>query len=268
MSVSVPVGSSPLTLEQVVDVARHSVPVEWAGNALARIARGRAALDERLAAGERIYGVNTGIGSNLNYSLTPEQAELLQHNLMRHLSCATGQPLPDEVVRGAMLLRLATFATGCSGVRPELCEALLNLLNAGVTPVVPRYGSVGASGDLMPSAYIARVLIGMGEARYRGERLTAPEALRRAGLEVIAFAPKEGLALINGTTMMTSVAALILPEAVSTLRALLRAIGLATEALEAPVEPYAPFVHEKKGHPGQIAVAAYMRGLVAGSGQQ
>jgi phenylalanine ammonia-lyase len=235
---------------------------------VACIARGRAALDARLTAGERIYGVNTGIGGNLKYSLTPEQAGLLQQNIMRHLSCATGQPLPDEIVRGAMLLRLATFATGCSGVRPELCQALLKLLNAGVTPVVPRYGSVGASGDLMPSAYIARVLIGMGEANYKGERLAAPEALRRAGLEIITFAPKEGLALINGTTMMTSVAALLLPDAVSTLRALLRAIGLATEALEVPVEPYEPFVHEKKGHPGQTAVAAYMRGLLEGSGQR
>ena len=172
------IGSLPLTLEQVRDVARAGAPALLTAAASARIAKGRAALLAMLDAGDRIYGVNTGVGGNIKFALTPDQSELLQENIMRHLSCATGQPLPDEVVRGAMLLRLATFATGCSGVRPELCEALLALLNAGITPVVPRYGSVGASGDLMPSAYIARVLIGMGEAMYRGERLSATDALQ------------------------------------------------------------------------------------------
>ena len=128
---------------------------------------------------------------------------------MRHLSCATGQPLPATMVRAAMLLRLATFATGCSAVRPELVDALADLLNRGVIPVVPRYGSVGASGDLMPSAYVARALIGMGEVEYQGRRIPAEEALAAAGLKPITFAPKEGLALINGTTMMTAAAALL-----------------------------------------------------------
>jgi phenylalanine ammonia-lyase len=229
------------------------------------VGKGRAALEALPARGERIYGVNTGVGGNIKYLLEPEQAVLLQENLMRHLSCATGQPLPGEVVRGAMLLRLATFATGCSGIRVELCQALLDLLNAAITPIVPRCGSVGASGDLMPSAYIARALIGMGEVNYRGERMPAGAALDAAGLRRITFAPKEGLAMINGTTVMTSVAALVLPDACAVLRGLLRAVALATEALEVPVEPYEPFVHEKKGHPGQIAVAAFMRDQLGGS---
>ncbi len=259
------IGADPLTLEHVRAVARAGNKAEWAPGALAAVGKGRAALETLLASGERIYGVNTGVGGNIKYTLDPEQAVLLQHNIMRHLSCATGHPLPDEVVRGAMLLRLATFATGCSGIRPALCQALLDLLNAGITPIVPRYGSVGASGDLMPSAYIARVLIGMGEANYCGERMAASAALNAAGLAQIAFAPKEGLAMINGTTVMTSVAALVLPDADAVLRALLRSVALATEALEVPAEPYEPFIHEKKRHPGQIAVAAFMRDQLHGS---
>ncbi len=265
MNDSILVGLAPLTLEDVRRIARDAAPAALSDAALARIAKGRAALEALLARGESIYGVNTGVGGNIKFSLTEAEAELLQYNIMRHLSCATGAPLPDDVVRGAMLLRLATFATGCSGVRPELCHALLDLMNAGVTPVVPRYGSVGASGDLMPSAYIARVLIGMGEAVYKGTRMPAAEALHAAGLQPTTFAPKEGLALINGTTMMTSVAALILPDAMAVLRALLKAVALATEALEAPHEPYDAFVHEKKGHPGQTAVADFMRRQLAGS---
>ncbi|MCU1260439.1 MAG: aromatic amino acid lyase family protein [Bryobacterales bacterium] len=259
------VGSAPLTLEHVERVARGNAPVALAPEAQARIAQGRAALERALAAGRKVYGVNTGVGGNIKFDLAPDEADLLQHNIMRHLSCATGQPLPDDVVRAATLLRIVTFATGCSAVRPELVEALVKLLNAGVTPVVPRYGSVGASGDLMPSAYIARVLIGMGEAKYKGKTLPASEALRAAGLTPMRFAQKEGLALINGTTFMTAAAALIWRDATSVLRALLSALALAVEALEVPTEPYAAWVQAVKGHPGQIAVAEFMRGRFEGS---
>ena len=186
-------------------------------------------------------------------------------NIMRHLSCATGAPLPPDTVRAAMLLRLATFATGFSGIRLELTDALASLLARRVTPVVPRYGSVGASGDLMPSAYIARVLVAMGEAEFEGARMPAADALSRAGLAPIRFAPKEGLALINGTTMMTGIAALLWLDAGRILRALLGAIALSIEALLAPSEPYEDWVHQAKGHPGQIAVAAYVRRLLEGS---
>jgi histidine ammonia-lyase len=191
--------------------------------------------------------------------------DLLQHNIVRHLSCATGQPLPNDVVRAATLLRIATFLTGASAVRPELVDSLIELLNRGITPVVPRYGSVGASGDLMPSAYIARVLVGLGEAEFQGRRLPAAEALRAAGLEPIRFAPKEALALINGTTMMTGVAALVWEDAFRILRSLLGGIALAIEATQSPALPFEAWVQELKGHPGQIAVAAYVRDLLAGS---
>ena len=259
------VGARPLSIEDVVETARHGRTVELAATSRALILKGRAALEEKLARGERIYGVNTGVGGNIKFALTADQAELLQHNIMRHLSCATGAPLPSDVVRAAMLLRVATFSTGASAVRPELVEALIELLNRGITPVVPRYGSVGASGDLMPSAYVARVLVGMGGVEYQGRHLSALDALKLAGLEPMRLAPKEGLALINGTTMMTAVAALVWVDAGRVLRALLSAVALSVEALEAGGEPFALWVQESKGHPGQTAVAEYIRQHLAGS---
>ncbi|HTQ54729.1 MAG TPA: aromatic amino acid ammonia-lyase [Bryobacteraceae bacterium] len=266
MSATTTLGTHPLTIEDVAAVARGGHTVQFADAARARMAQGRRRLEERLAGGDRIYGVNTGVGGNIKFSLNAEQTERFQHNLMNHLSCGTGAPLPAEVVRAAMLLRLATFARGSSAVRPELADGLAALLNHGIVPVVPRYGSVGASGDLMPSAYIARTLLGIGQADYQGRRVTAAEALRAAGIETMHFAPKEGLALINGTTSMTAFAALLFVDAGQVLRALLGAVALAIEALQAPAEAYQPWVHESKSHPGQIAVAAYVRGLLAGSG--
>ena len=256
---------TPLTLEKVEDVARRGAAFQIAPDARQRIEKGHAALRALLDRGERIYGVNTGVGGNIKFALAGDQTDLLQMNIMRHLSCATGTPLPSDTVRAAMLLRLATFATGFSGIRIELAEALAALLAKGITPIVPRYGSVGASGDLMPSAYIARVLVGMGEAEYQGTRLPAVEALSRAGLAPIRFGPKEGLALINGTTMMTGIAALLWLDAGRILRAFLGALALSIEALLAPSEPYEDWVHQAKGHPGQIAVAAYMRRMLDGS---
>src|SRR5262249_24588046 len=159
----------------------------------------------------------------------------------------------------AMLLRIATFVTGASAVRNELVDGLAALINKGITPIVPRYGSVGASGDLMPSAYIARALIGLGEVEYDGRRMPALDALKAARVYPVGFAPKEALALINGTTVMPAVATLLQVDAFRVLRSLLQGIALCVEALQAPAQPFDPWVHERKGHPGQIAVAAYLR---------
>jgi phenylalanine ammonia-lyase len=259
-------GADPLRIEDVARVARLGARISIGVAARHRIARGRERLEELIARGERIYGVNTGVGGNIGISLAPEQMDTMQHNLVRHLACGTGEPLPRDIVRAATLLRVATFLTGASAVRVEMVEALVELLNRGITPVVPRYGSVGASGDLMPSAYIARVLAGEGEAEFAGRRLPALEALAAAGMLPMRFAPKEALALINGTTVMTAVAALVWVDAFQVLRALLGAVALSIEALQAPSLPFEPWVQELKGHPGQIAVAAYLLELLAGSG--
>ena len=262
---SLELGGRALRIEDVALVARENAAVSIGAEARRRISQGRQRLEELLARGERIYGVNTGVGGNIGISLAPDEMEAMQHNLVRHLACGTGQPLPRDVVRAATFLRVATFLTGASAVRAETVEALAALLNRGVTPVVPRYGSVGASGDLMPSAYIARVLVGMGEAEFQGRRMPAEEALAAAGLRPMRFAPKEALALINGTTVMTAVAALVWLDAFRVLRGLLGAVALSVEALEAPDLPFEPWVQELKGHPGQIAVAAHLRELLRGS---
>ena len=259
------VGSRRLSIEDVERTARSDRQTALAAPSRELIRKGRALLEQKLARGEQIYGVNTGVGGNIKFALTPDQAELLQHNLMRHLSCATGQPLAPDIVRAAMLLRVATFATGASAVRVELVEALIELLNRGITPVVPRYGSVGASGDLMPSAYVARALVGMGGVEYQGRHMSALDALKHAGLEPIRFAPKEGLALINGTTMMTAVATLVWTDARRVLRALLSSVALSVEALQTGIEPFASWVQNMKAHPGQAAVASYVREHLAGS---
>jgi len=260
------IGNEPLRADDVVRVARGGERVELSSEARQRVERGRRVLEALLAGGARIYGVNTGVGGNVGISISNENAARLQENLVKHLSCATGEPLAGDVVRAAMLLRVATFATGASAVRPELVDALAALLNAGVTPVVPRYGSVGASGDLMPSAYVARVLIGTGTAEFGGRRMPATEALQAAGLEPIRFAPKESLALINGTTFMAAMATLVRADAARVMEGLLGAVALAIEALQAPAEPFQPWVHAMKGHPGQAAVAESILRMLAGSG--
>jgi phenylalanine ammonia-lyase len=262
----VEIGQRRLTIEDVTAVARGGAAVAIAEPARERVRQGRRRLEELIERGERIYGVNTGVGANVKIAIAPERMEKLQHNLIRQLSCATGRPLPEDVVRAATLLRVATFATGASAVRPELVDALAALLNCGITPLVPRYGSVGASGDLIPSAYIARTLEGMGEVFYQGRAMPAAEALRLAGLAPIRYAPKETLALINGTTVMTGAATLVWVDARVVLRALVGAVALAVEALEAPDLPFEPWVNQAKGHPGQIAVAAEILGLLQGSG--
>jgi phenylalanine ammonia-lyase len=259
-------GADPLTIEDVVRVARGREEVRTTGGARTRIAEGRAHLLDMLKRGDRIYGVNTGVGGNIHISLPREEMEQLQLNLVQYLGCATGQPLPADVVRAAMLLRIATFVTGTSAVRNELVDGLASLLNKGITPIVPRYGSVGASGDLMPSAYIARALIGQGEVEYNGQRMPAIDALQAARVYPVSFAPKEALALINGTTVMTAIAALLQVDAFRVLRALLQGIALSIEALQAPAQPFDPWIHERKGHPGQIAVATFLREMLDGSG--
>lgn len=259
------IGDAPLRIEQVVEASTSAGGLRLTPAARERIRRGRERLRELLEGGARIYAVNTGVGGNIKFHLNREEAAQLQSNLLRHLSCGTGDPLPEPLVRAAMILRLATFARGSSGVREELVDGLLALYDAGIVPVVPRYGSVGASGDLIPSAYIGRTLLGWGEAFYRGARVPAAEALARAGLAPLTFAPKEAVALVNGTTVMTAAAAHLWVEAWRVLRGMLAAAALAVEAMEAPADPYEPWVQEVKGHPGQEAAAAFVRGLLAGS---
>ena len=209
-----------------------------------------------------VYGVNTGFGGNARYVIPSEELAHHQQNLLEFLSCGVGEALPEEAVRAAILLRANALARGFSAVRLVVIERLLDLLNHRITPVVPRFGSVGASGDLCPSAYIARVMAGRGEAMYKGCRVPAAEALHSEGIPRLELEAKEGLALLNGTTVMTGVGAIVVDEAAYLFQLSLGALAMAAEALGSSPDYYHPAIHMAKHHPGQLPCAEMLNSLL------
>ncbi|MBI2357853.1 MAG: aromatic amino acid lyase [Deltaproteobacteria bacterium] len=256
-----------LTIDQVVAVVRGGTQVELSPDPRVRerITSSRALLDTKLAQGEIIYGVNTGYGGNVRFLIPAKDLNRHQENLFQYMICGVGPPLPEDTVRAAILLRANALAKGFSAVRPLIIERLIDLLNHRITPIVPRYGSVGASGDLIPSAYIGRVLLGQGEVLYKGKQTAAAGALRQAGLPPIGLHAKEGLALINGTTVMSGIGALVIHDGAYLTRLVLACCGLALEALGGVDDPFRDAVQSVKNHPGQIAAAALCRKLFDGS---
>jgi histidine ammonia-lyase len=254
-----------LTVDDVVAVARGRRPVGVDPNARERMAASRAVIDRVVASGETVYGVTTGFGDLADVRISPEQTATLQRNLVRSHAAGVGEPLSDEVVRAMLVLRVNALAVGLSGVRPELADLLVAMLNAGVHPHIPSRGSVGASGDLAPLAHLALVVIGEGEAEVGGRRLAGAEALAAAGLEPMELQAKEGLALLNGTQLMAALGAL---AAADGRRLVITADVVGAMSLEAMLGTASAFDEALVGarpHPGQIASAARLRGLLAGS---
>ena len=253
-----------LHVEDIVEIARRHLPVSLSPDPgfRARIRRSREILDRKLSQGEVIYGVNTGFGGNVKFVLPDDELRHHQRNLVEYHCCGVGDPLPEEVVRAAILLRANALARGFSSVREVVIERLLDLLNHGITPVVPRFGSVGASGDLCPSAYIARVMCGGGEAYSHGQVRPAAEVLRQEGLEPLSLEAKEGLALLNGTTVMTGVAALVVDDVAYLFQLSLAALAMTAEALRSSPEYSHPVIHMAKHHPGQLRVAEMLNSLL------
>ncbi len=254
-----------LSIADVVAVARKGLAVALDRGAEHRVADA-AKLVAKLADGDAaVYGVNTGYGDLAQVRVPQADLRSLQRNLVRSHSAGVGDPLPPDVVRAILLLRAATLAAGRSGVRPETIHLLLDMLNRGVLPVIPRLGSVGASGDLAPLAHAALVMIGEGEAFHDGKRKPAADALRHADLKPIELAPKEGLSLINGTQVMTAIGCLAVHDA-EVLATAADIIGaLTAEALRATDTPWDQALHEARPHPGQRVVAANLRALTGGS---
>ncbi len=259
------VGGRPVGLAALERAYRGPVRVRLTGDARAALAAAAAVVDRIAAADEPVYGVNTGFGKLAQTQIAPNDLTRLQVNLIRSHAAGTGEPLPDPVVRLILLLKLMSLARGHSGVRVAVAEMLADLLAAEVYPVVPGQGSVGASGDLAPLAHLALVLIGEGQARVAGETLPGAEALSRAGLAPLTPAAKEGLALLNGTQVSTALALAGLFEARRNLGAALVAGGLSTDAALGSDKPFDPRIHAVRGQPGQIAIAARFRDLIAGS---
>src|SRR5579863_3244995 len=203
----------PLTLAEIEAVALGGLVVGIAPSALKRVGASRDRIEGILAEGQTVYGVNTGFGKLADVRIPAHKLAQLQTNLVRSHAGGVGQPLAEAEARAMLLLRANVLAKGFSGCRATVVELLVAMLNAGVHPVIPEKGSVGASGDLAPLAHLALVAIGEGEAFYKGERIDGGEALRRAGLTPLVLAAKEGLALLNGTQAMTSVGALAVARA-------------------------------------------------------
>ena len=254
-----------LTLEDVERVARHGAPVELTAGAVERMRRSRAVVERAVAEGRVVYGLTTGFGRLSEVAIPLDRLEELQINLIRSHACGVGAPLPREEARAVTLLRANVLAKGFSGIRPEVVALLLDLLNRGVTPVIPEQGSVGASGDLAPLSHVALVLIGEGEAEVAGERLPAAEALRRVGLEPVTLKAKEGLALNNGTQFMTGIGALALLRA-ERLMDTADVIGAMTlEGLRGTPDAFHPAIQRARPHPGQDVSARRLRALLAES---
>ena len=254
-----------LSLEDIEAVAVRGAPVTIGEGARAAVAAARATVERAAARGDMIYGVTTGFGRMANVAVELSDVEALQTNLVRSHAAGTGDPLPIGQVRAAGVLRVSSLAAGYSGIRLETLDLLAELLNRGVTPVVPSQGSVGASGDLAPLAHMTLTLIGEGEAYHRGERLASSEALRRAGLAPLALSMKEGLALVNGTQVMTGIAALSVLRA-ERLCAVADVIGaLSLEAFLGTDRVFDRRINALRPHPGQAHVADNLRALLAGS---
>ena len=268
-----------LTRRQLGEIA-CGAPIALSPDALERVAHAARFLDAQVERQEPIYGVSTGFGSNADrllgaHPLRDElpgavasgrslQAELQRNLILTHAVCV-GEPFAPEVVRAMLGIRINTLLRGHSGVRVATVEALAAMLNAGVVPVVPQLGSVGASGDLAPLSHLAIVLLGEGEAWLGGERLPGGEALRRAGLQPLALSHKEGLALNNGTAQMLACGVLALQRLEDLVDTAELAAAMTLDAFAGRTGAYAEHVHVLRPHPGQLASAARLRALLAGS---
>ncbi|MFL5401642.1 MAG: histidine ammonia-lyase [Gemmatimonadales bacterium] len=256
-----------LTIGDVVRVARDSsTRIRLKPDARRALLESRGVVDRAIQSGQTIYGINTGFGKLANVRIPPDQLDRLQINLLRSHAAGVGSPLPPAIVRAVMLLRANVLLRPTSGVRPELVDALVGLLNAGVVPLVPEQGSVGASGDLAPLSHIGLTLMGEGSVLSSSGTLTpAAGALASARLTPYRFGPKEGIAFINGTQAQTAMLALMVHDAKVLWRTAVGATAMSLEALRGTPAPLDARIHQVRPHPGQIETAALMRALLEDS---
>ena len=254
-----------LTIEKVVQVARGGEPVALAPEARKRIDKCRALLEDKIRNQEIMYGVNTGIGELANVVLTQDQVEKYQRYLIYSHAAGYGSPMPGDAVRAAILSRINCHCHGHSGLRLVVTETLVELLNKGVTPVMCEKGSVGACGDLSPMAQMALVPMGEGEAFFRGERLPGAEALKRAGIKPIVLHARDGLAMINGSNVITGMGALAVHDVHRWLKMSEIAAAMTLEVLNANMKAYDERLHKTRGYPGALESAENVRRLTEGS---
>ena len=254
-----------LTLRQIADIAHGREHVSLSADARLRVAKARSVVEDIVAAGRTVYGVNTGFGKLSDVSIQSSELRELQLNLVRSHACGLGPPLSEPEARAMILLRANVLATGFSGARPEVVEKLIELLEGSVTPVIPEKGSVGASGDLAPLAHLASTVIGEGEAFYRGERMASAAALQRSNISPLQLEVKEGLALLNGTQAMCAVGGLALYRAERLSRLADVAGAMTLEALRGTPVAFDERIQNARPHMGQAEVATHLRKLLQDS---
>ncbi len=261
----VAVDGRSLTIESAMDVARHGALVRASSQSLRQMERFRAQLDLKLARGEVVYGVNTGFGSLADKVVRPEHIEELQLNLIRSHSAGVGSPMSTEIVRAAMLIRLNSLLNGNSAARKEIAELMVGMLNKGVTPYIPEYGSLGASGDLVPSAHMALTMVGEGRAYRKGRLMESTRALSACRLKPVTLHAKEGLSLINGTAFTTALGCASVHRGEILLNAANSTLAVTAEVLGACSQSFDEKLIGVKLDPGQEQVARQVRGFVKGS---
>jgi len=265
---TITIKGSGLTIYDLIKVARYNEKIKLHPDALKAIKKCRKVLEEKIKKNEIMYGVNTGIGEFSEVVLNEEQVKKFQKYLIYNHSAGIGDPAPIEYVRGAMLARVNVHSHGQSACRPEITQTLVEMLNKGVTPYVCQKGSVGACGDLAPMSQIALVLIGEGKAYYKGKLLPGKKAMQQAGIKIPGLKARDGLALINGSNLLTSMSAIFLYDANNFLKQAEIAAAMSLEALKANMKPYTPKLHEARGFPGAIRSGKSICKLVKGGDLQ
>jgi histidine ammonia-lyase len=260
------IDGNSLTLNDVVNVSRKNFIVELSPHSEKNIIDSRNLVEQYIREGRVVYGITTGFGKFSDVVISRDDATVLQENLIVSHACGVGEQFSEEIVRGMMLLRANALAKGFSGIRPLVVNTLLQMLNKKVHPVIFQKGSLGASGDLAPLSHMVLVMIGKGEANYNGIRMPGEKAMELAQIETIKLAEKEGLALINGTQAMTSVAAMAVYDAVTLIKSADIISAMTVEALKGITDAYHPTVNELRPHPGQKICGQNMCKILAGSG--
>ena len=256
---------SGLSLSHFIAISRDNVVLKLSDEVIAKVRASRNNLEVLLKEGKPLYGINTGFGKFADVVISEGEIAQLQLNLIRSDAVGVGNPLPREVVRGAMLLRINSLSKGHSGITENVLQTLVAMLNAHVHPVIPEKGSVGSSGDLCPLAHMVLPMLGEGEAEYKGRIMPGAEAMALAGIPVVALSAKEGLALINGTQIMTSIAAFALYDAIVLAKSADIIAALSLESLNGISDAFDPRIHQVRGQKGQMEAAANIRILINGS---
>lgn len=259
------INNKKVTASHLVSVARNRDKLEISVETKTKIQKARKLVEKSVQEGKVIYGISTGFGAFKNKVISPQETGKLQENLILSHAVGVGDFLPTEVVRGLMFQMINYLSKGYSGIRWETVNTLKEMLNKGVHPLVPEKGSVGSSGDLAPSAHMALVLIGKGEAEYKGKIMTGARAMKLAGITPVKLSSKEGLAIINNTSTMTSISAILLYDTEWLLKLSSIVCAMSLQALRGTDRAYDPRIHAIKPHNGQIETARQLKSLLSGS---